>query len=268
MDIAFERFHYFIQKWIEFPQLSDIVSDENLDIYIKGKIPELTTDEVKRIEDFLDSKLLSEVFSDLYYQIWKEVDLNVAIIPNQDQLKRYLGYLLKEVEGCVDQLNDLTYIAYMKTGVIDFGASKETEKKGIFTRVHHDPISNLLDGIVGFINQYEQIHDYLLKVSEENGVLQQSFLSSNLIFKGLPADFIELLTGIYELGSIQKIDGTPLKRIEVQKAFRKFLNLENVAGYDDKNLSKRLSERKMAVKASYIAQLKKSFENYSKTNNE
>jgi len=259
MEIVLDKFLSYNERSRSLPDLYDIAEKAKLETHYSGILPEYTDVELKKINEFLKSELLIDLLCDMYPVLTQEISLNAVHIPNQDQLKRYLSYLTKEINISIDIINDSTRFQWYKNGAIDFNEMKPTEKPNIYRRVHSDPSSLLLDSIDGVLNQYEQILDHIEEIRIENGIQPTDAISSNLIFKGLPADFIELVSALHIYGSIQHKTGQPLKKSELIREFRRFLNLDKSQGFDDQNLSRRYSERKTALRSSYLNQLKKAF---------
>ncbi|WP_295674415.1 hypothetical protein [uncultured Mucilaginibacter sp.] len=99
-----------------------------------------------------------------------------------------------------------------------------------------------------------------IKLKEQ---IENSFFS-NLRFKGGPGDFIELITALHENNDLERIDKQILTRKELIKLFRHFFNLDETNGFDDQNLSRRLSERiKVKDRSLFLERLKKAFLIYS-----
>lgn len=259
MEIVLDKFLSYNERGRSLPDLYDIAEKAKLEAYYSGVLPEYTDVELKRINEFTKSELLIDLQCEMYHVVTQEIFLNVVHIPNQDQLKRYLSYLTKEINISIDVINDSTRFQWYKDGAIDFNEMEPTDKLNIHRRVHSDPSSLLLDSIDGVLNQYEQILDHIEDIRIENGLQPTDAIASNLIFRGLPADFIELVSALHIYGSIQHKTGQPLKKSDLVKEFRKFLNLDKSPGFDDQNLSRRYSERKTALRSSYLNQLKKAF---------
>jgi hypothetical protein len=202
MEIILDKFLLYNERSRGLPDLYDIAEKAKLEAYYRGTLPDYTEAEIDQINIFNKSELLIDLQCEMYHVVTEEISLNTVHIPNQDQLKRYLNYVTKEINISVDIINDSTRFKWYKDGAIDFNEIEPTEKSNICRRVHTDPTSLLLDSIDGVINQYEQILDHIEEIRIENGIQPTDAIASNLIFKGLPADFIELVSALHVYGSI------------------------------------------------------------------
>lgn len=161
-----------------------------------------------------------------------------------------------EIEDCLnyqfDQCPDKIYfLRFTKTMFIDFNNRFRNPFESVPKRINFEKNKFIMRW---FDNAQKQFTD-------------TSFLS-NLKFKGSPGDFIELITALHENGNIERADKQNLTRKDLLRQFRQFLNIVETNGFDDQNLSRRLSERtKIQERNLFLEQLKKAFQIYSKEKN-
>lgn len=108
MDIQYEQLNKWIQVSESFYNYSpeDVIGEDKLHSYINGKMPTLTDEEVIKIND--DNQKLSTAndSNEMWLEITREIDYNIANIPTMEQIKRYLAYIRKRIELTISLTND------------------------------------------------------------------------------------------------------------------------------------------------------------------
>jgi hypothetical protein len=273
MEIILAKFDEYIEKLRQIGPINNIISINKLRTYRDGIQPKLTKKEITAIDSFINCERILDIKQNAFFEIRDEIDLNVVHITDNNQLKRYLNHIERKIDQRVYFYKSDNYYDYLKEGKINYAlkipiyeniTKNDPLEIRFLEAVNKDPISNLLNSYDSIIDQYNYINDHITDVNIDNEFIQVNTIHSNLKFKGLPGDFIELITALFLNGSIKNLDGSNLNKIEVQRVLRQSFNIDTDPNFADENLSKRLFDRRKAKnKAPYMKNLTQAFEIYS-----
>lgn len=108
MEIKYD----FFNKWVDLDRIctlkhpSEIIDGEKINLYLEGTVPALTKDEEKKIKEA--TRVLWDLTdqNEMYLEIEREFDLNIANLPSKEQAERYIRYLRKRLNLFVEIAED------------------------------------------------------------------------------------------------------------------------------------------------------------------